>query len=234
MWLLLIACGTAPQPISEAAPLDPPAPVEVDSAQLRAHMHEHLSKATIAYEALIHGDMKGAREALAWLGEHDAPTLPDGAEPFVGRMRDLAAKGAVAPQYDEVAAQIAEMGAACGACHQAQQVNPTLELGEPPASSGDVHAHMARHQWAVQALWTGLVVPADGPWAAGVQALSDDHLDDKAFEVPELSEQAKTQGRAVHTVARGAAMLTTRQDRAKAFATIATACAGCHAEMRGE
>ena len=126
-------------------------------------------------------------------------------------------------ELTDIARSVGRMGLACGACHLAMDRGPTMRPGEPPPSSGNPGAHMARHQWALDRLWEGLVAPSGSAWAAGAGALGDEPMDlgptgnqptenerlagmvhelgDEARHTPEWEARADVYGRLLQTCA---------------------------------
>jgi hypothetical protein len=228
MVLLLAACA----PEAPVAPPEPPPLPEAHDEEVEAHMKEHFSAATIAFESLLHGDIGATREKLGWLAEHEAPAgLPPGP---LAKMRATAKQGADAERYDQVAMAMGELGTRCAACHAQAGAKPEIPLGDAPAESDQLMAHMVRHQWAVRALWAGLVVPSDDAWRLGAEALGNSVLPEAAFEVPVVPREDWEAEVGAHATAAKAAALSAPAERAAAFGEIVSACAGCHVEMRGE
>jgi cytochrome c553 len=245
MFLMLLACaaktpavGDAPavaEPVvAEPAVSEPavsePAAAEPAEETLAFHMSEHYAKTLVARDSFIHGEIGAAREALAWIGEHPEPEgMPEGAGPFLTQMRQAAEAGAQATHPDGTAKGIADLGAACGSCHAAFSVSPGIEVGQAPPPSTELLPHMMRHQWAVGAMWVGLVGPSDAAWQQGTAAMSEAALPEGAYEVPQVSEGAWKHAETAHSAA-----ASQEPDRSQTYATVVGSCAGCHSEMRGE
>ena len=240
MWTLLttLACGpktaepeVAPEPVEAAVPAAEAAP-EV-SPSVRLHMSEHFEKTRVANDSFVHGEIAQARASLAWLAEHEAPEgLPEGTRPWLAEMKEAGTAGSAEGPPAQTAAGIAMLGASCGSCHRSSGVVVGQEL--PAFPEGGDEIHMAQHQWAISALWGGLMGDDAEAWKAGAEALSGEPLGPDAFGVPEVSDSAMAYAQTAHEAARGAVELSDPVDRAEAYATVITACAGCHAEMRGE
>ncbi len=228
LWVLLLACGGG----GTATPKPPKAP---PAAEVKAHMAEHYSKATIALESFVSGEIGETKAALAWLGEHPPPGgLPAGAEPFAEKMKQTAADTSKLVRIDELAAGIAQLAATCGSCHAALGVKPSIELEEPPVESQRILDHMARHQWSVNAMWTALATNSDEPWMRAALVMGPDALPPSAYQVAEVSEQSMAHAATAHAVVTASADATAPGKRVEALSAALRACAGCHGEMRGE
>lgn len=240
MFLMLLACASKTPQVGEAAatapgaataePVEQPVQEPAGGETLAFHMSEHYAKTLVARDSFIHGEIGAAREALAWIASHPEPEgMPTGAAPFLDQMRSAATAGAEASTPQGTAEGIAEVGAACGSCHTAFSVSPSIEVGSAPAPSTELLPHMIRHQWAVGAMWVGLVGPSEQAWTQGSAAMSEAALPVGAYEVPQVSEAAWQHAETAH-----AAAASQDADRSKTYATVVASCAGCHSEMRGE
>lgn len=236
MFFMLLACASKTPQVAQAPAEPAAAPVPEASAEgsgdetLAFHMSEHYAKTLVARDSFIHGEIGAAREALAWIGSHPEPEgMPAEAGPFLAQMRAAGTAGAEATSPDATAKGIADLGAACGSCHVAFSVSPSIEIGTAPPPSTELLPHMIRHQWAVGAMWVGLVSASDEAWTQGAGALSEAALPEGAYQVPQVSEAAWKHAETAH-----AAAASQEADRSQTYATVVASCAGCHSEMRGE
>lgn len=246
MWWLLVACsGTspAPAPTPAPAPAVTPAPAAEPAVApapgshgaLKDHMQEHYTAVHVAFQSLVDGEMDAARERLRWLAEHpSAKDLPPGTEARVAALKEIAQTAADAPLYTDVAAGIGALGAQCGGCHTDAKVTVTIDMGQGPPPSTELLPHMARHRWAVGAMWAGLVSTSPDLWRLGAEALGDAPLPKGAFDVPGVPKESWEAAEEAHGVAKAAIGLTDPDQQAEAFAKVVSACARCHSEMRGE
>ena len=86
---------------------------------------------------------------------------------------------------------------------------------------------MARHLWATDRLWEGIVGGADDAWRAGLDVLSTTPL-----PASELPKEQSTFGRKLQRLAEQARLrqaTDTAQDRARSYGEILVTCSGCHA-----
>lgn len=160
--LLLAACSGAPTtaqtPVQRA-----PEPAPAQDTGLVAHMSQHFEKATAARDAVIAGDLDGARAALEWVATHqEADGLPDGVHARVERMRATARSGAESSTAPAVGRSVAALAMACGECHASVGAEPVAT----PLSE-DAHPH----QRAAEQMWWGLVGPESGAWVAAAQTV---------------------------------------------------------------
>ena len=146
-----------------------------------------------------------------------------------------AAAGAVgATELDVAAAAAGTMAAQCGACHQAQDAMIDLSIGDPPADAPGTEAHMQRHLWAMESLWTGLVAPSDAPWVAGAEVLADDALSGGAFsEDQQLQAELVELANHLHALGAEAATVTDLQARGRLYGQMIATCAPCHTQVQG-
>lgn len=191
------------------------------------HMESHWTQVGQVQTALVFGDLEGAREPARWLAEHpEHPDLPQGVMSPVEDMRAFARSVVRAGSVADASRCAAEMGAACGRCHQASGSGPLVRQNTMPETGAAPQKHMARHLWAADRLWEGLVAPSEEAWRLGADALAEDPLfvdmgDHASTEVMTLARQ-------VHAL--GATARNTQPDhRAGVYARLMVSCAQCHA-----
>lgn len=234
MIILLLAC--APK-----APIEAPAEANpsglnstlTDPAAVRVHMSEHLEMANGARDAFIQGHVETAREKLSWFGDHPEPVQADATwTPFLANMYGAALEGESAGTTHDMGDAIGKLGAACGTCHvtHAVQLSPVL-AAEAPASD-ELKAHMARHFWAVQSMWTGLVSSQSSAWVSGAQALAEHPPETEDFGKGGLTDEQVALATNLHALAADAGSMTDQAARGAAFGDIVTACASCHIAVR--
>jgi mono/diheme cytochrome c family protein len=87
---------------------------------------------------------------------------------------------------------------------------------------------MARHQWAADRMWEGLMAPSTKHWVQGADAMADAHLtaDAVAPKTPEVDQIAH----AVHFQANKARLLDEAQ-RGRAYSEFLVTCAACHEKI---
>lgn len=219
----LAACQSAdardPKPGSAATPSER---FEHDM-MVRYHMHEHFSLLRPIELLLVHGKLDDARPLARMIA--DAPEEP-GLEPFAKRaavVRERAAAVADAPGVDEACRRAARLAAACADCHADAGVLPEFSPPPPaPADTDTVKARMARHVWATDRLWEGIVGQSDESWRAGLDVLAATPL---PWPVVDADRQAL--GRALQQAA-AAARSASVSDRPRAYGEMLVSCAACH------
>jgi hypothetical protein len=87
-----------------------------------------------------------------------------------------------ATSIDEALRREVRVAAACASCHLGAQKPPVF--AEPTSvaiDDGGQRARMARHQWAADRLWEGLVGAADHPWHMRLDVLAKTPLPYSTF-----------------------------------------------------
>jgi cytochrome c553 len=220
--------GPAPAPVPsakvQAEPQPPPAPRrKQQTLTVTARMQEHFAEGDLIRRALIAGDLDSARKAGAFLaGDEWTTNLRATWKPHLASVQSAAQRVASAPDLPSAARAAGELGQACASCHE-QVGKPALHLAEldPKAPA------MARHVWAVDAMWWGLFVPADAAWTKGAEALGGAPL--VLSDVPAVEAMAQRTYEIAQR-ARGAAS----DQRARYFGELLTTCASCHRSVGAE
>ena len=225
MRLLLIACLAACQAAS--AQDEPPGKHFEHDMMVRFHMHENFDLVRAIQKLLVRGNLDEARRLAASIAR--APDEP-GMQPWAThatRVRERAAAIANAPSVDEALRAEARLADACAGCHADAGVVPEFRSPPPaPADKPTVEARMARHLWAADRLWEGIIGDADDSWRAGLDVLSATPLPWSKVEgdreplgkqLQRLADDARKMGRS-----------TDRAERARAYGEILVTCAACH------
>lgn len=85
-------------------------------------------------------------------------------------------------------------------------------------------AQMARHQWAADRLWEGIVGPSDSHWRSGLYVLANTHLTSIEVDRPALANRMRTLALDAYNVpAKSLA------ERAATYGELLVTCAQCHA-----
>lgn len=222
--LLVPACG---KPAS-APPAEQPtaaAPAQT-SAGAAARMADHFGKVRELEEAVIRGDIEGAKAAGQWIADHqDAAGLPAGTESYTIATRNAARAVASSASLGNAAVAAAFAVAACGECHAAAKVTPKLPEATIPAAVPTASAHMLAHQHAVDLMYRGMVGPSDALWKQGAEALKASPLSDKAAKA--AKDVAAAEAR-VHEIAGRAAQAADAGARIAIYGELIGGCAGCH------
>ncbi len=195
---------------------------------VRFHMHENLGLLRAIEKLLVRGRLDDARQLARGIAE-----APD--EPGLGAwashatvVRDRAARLAAANGMDEACRREAQLADACGSCHVAAAVVPEFRSpGHIPPDQPTLEARMARHLWATDRLWEGIVGGADDSWRDGLDVLAAAPLHAPAITGPRLPLARQLQRLADR--ARQRQRTDNHADRATTYGEILVTCAGCHA-----
>ncbi|MDD9942050.1 MAG: hypothetical protein OXU20_13480, partial [Myxococcales bacterium] len=239
--LLLIACGrsldsapAAPH-VAEPAPAPPPreaAPItEADMApHLPDHMRDHFRMVTAVRDAVIRGQLEQAQPPLIWLAQHSyAGEVPDAWKPFVDGMQLTARKAQEAGSTSELAAHVARLGSACGACHgtlaKPVAFGPAgyerlLDEDKPEQVLGRMH----RHLWAAERMWEGLVAPDAERFQAAALVLLD------SPSLKGASDRVRAGADAVRALGKRARTAEQLAQRVDVFGEFLGQCSRCHQE----
>jgi hypothetical protein len=228
--LLLVACKQAPSPAVEA-PGDQATPGS--AAAMHAGMGQLLVDATAARDLLIAGRLDAARKHLKAVATAPTPAdLPEGAEPSLEALRTAARSGQGADRPETLAPAIAKVGAACGGCHSAFAGGPGLST--PPRLPTE--GHMARHSWAAERMWEGLIAPSVARYEMGAAALLMESGSDEGLYAgldPSEMRAASVLHKLVHADAELAATTDEQGRRVELYGALIGACAECHAIKGG-
>ena len=218
MWLLL-SCFSPDQPEAEA-----------QRDELILEMQTHDQQANAAREALIIGDLDGMKAAgAALVARLPLAELPASAAAAQETLRQHAQSLADAPDIEQAAWSLGELGEACGSCHQALVASVRLEMPEPPPVGEGFTEQMQRYHWAVGRMWQGLVMPSDAAYQEATAAL---HKMPAAPFRPDwldaMPPQAVATDAQVHRIAAVAEMGSGRM-----LGALMLTCASCHVNMPG-
>jgi hypothetical protein len=239
----LVGCAIATcQPMADAQPrrggaADPERPAKPDpdaprerferDMMMRFHMHASFDLARAIERVLIRGKLEDARPLASSLA---GAAEPPGLAPWATQLALVRARAqavATAPGIDEACRRAAQLAEACARCHV--DVRAQAEFQPPSAAPADrdtVPARMARHQWAVDRIWEGMVGNADDAWIAGLDVLAATPL-----PWPKLgSERAALAGRLQRLASQAKRVPATGlEDRTRIYGEILVTCAACHA-----
>jgi len=223
------------QPAPSATEATPPKPTPAESADAKPKpapgsalallMREHFKEAEQIRHAVVSGKPKDAVQPAAALGSVDIANLPPPWRAAMERMHTAASRVQNSADLSETAAGTADIGVACGSCHESQG-GPKVAVGDPPAVGESVVSRMARHAWAMERLWEGLYVPSSAAWKAGAKALQGEPFP------PEVLEHGGVYGRTAakdfKALSSQAPLKETPKDRAALYAGLLGTCATCH------
>jgi mono/diheme cytochrome c family protein len=231
---LALACAPKPaDPLANAA-VDlndgPTAQVEkAVTAFHNAHMSAHYTILTSARDAIIRGDLEAARESLTWLADHGSHEgLSDALAAQVAKMNEAAKVAVEAKSINGAAAGVAAIANTCGECHSAVSGGPSFDAPPPPPERTGVNWHMARHQWAADRMWEGMIMPSDTAWKLGVEALREDPLKSEELHSGEMSENEERVAEWLHQMGEFGLSMNDSQARAEFYGGVLGNCSSCH------
>jgi hypothetical protein len=225
--LTLLGCSQLPEPPEPGdAPAQIQAPVATPtentrSEEVRTDMADHFSAATTAAAAILRGELTPAIKALRTLSEQEPPAdWPHGASPAALSVRVAARQGVSAGSLEEAGIALGLAVQSCGACHAELKAGPAHAPSGLEDMSADVRSHMARHLWAIDRLWDGLLMSRDADWALGLQVLAEEH----PVGIAEVGKESKAFAATVHSLARDPG----DAERGAVYGRIIASCGGCH------
>jgi hypothetical protein len=219
--MILIGC----QP---ADAVDKPAVVQpADELAVRFHMYRSFDLGRAIERLLVRGDLDSARALATSIAVSPEPGALEPWGRQISEVRRRAAELVASPGLDEACRSAARLAAACAGCHVETRAAPVFE--KPPAVPPDqdtVEAHMARHRWAADRIWEGMIGNADGPWRDGIDVLAQTPLHFPAV----AGDRAALATRLQHLVdqARQPQLTDTPAERAQIYGELLVTCAACH------
>lgn len=227
--LLMASCGR-PAESGEDPQRQPPEPPRFDRpAMVDFHMRRQLDDLRQVERLLIAGKLDEARARAEPLTR----AVPDpGMERWrreVDAVTQAAAALVAAPGIDEACRREAQVAEACAWCHLATQKVPAFAVPAVPAADGTTPAaRMARHQWAVDRLWEGMVGPSEHRWRSGLEALAVTPLPFSPFtDAPLVASRMQD----VAQQAIAALGKDSLDDRARRYGEMLVMCSACHATL---
>lgn len=233
-WILVLAaCASCSRPASgdnAPQPQRSEPPRFEKPAMVAFHMRAHLGDLRDIERLLIVGKL-GEAKVRAFLLTKPAP------DPGMARWQrevddvtNAARALAAASSVDDALRREVRVAAACAGCHTRVQKLPVFaEPAAPPADDGKPPARMARHQWAVNRLWEGMVGGSDHHWRLGVEVLAKSPLPFSSLtDAPALA--ARLQSYAQHELANQTSE--SLEERARVYGEMLVTCAACHLERK--
>jgi cytochrome c553 len=223
-------CGGGTPSPSERPPRGASRSAPVPMETIDSQMHEQFAALRDVHGALIRGDLALARQHGAVLqrltAEGELGVWEDRVS-FVRERADLL----VAAETPAAARLVAtELATYCADCHMFE-ADPSLFVPAPePPDDGTLDRRMARHEWAAEALWLGLIAPSTERWREGLAIMAKEPPAPDSIRVaPERQADVARLGARLSDLAARSAGLPGQGDRARAFADIIDVCASCHA-----
>ncbi len=213
--------------LTDAAPRDAPSAERFEEGMLvRFHMHENYGIVRAIERLLLRGRLDDAKPLAAAVGE--APDEP-GMAPYAQRAAEVRRRAldlSRAKSVDEAFRLEARLVLACASCHSDAGVVP--DLANAPALPPDrdtLEARMARHLWAADRLWVGIVADSPEAWMNGIDLLAQGSRTWPRL-TPAQTPFSQRMQRTAETARRAKA--TTLASRAATYGELLSTCAGCH------
>lgn len=196
----------------------------------QAHMYAHYDRAAVMHYALVTGDLERARQAAGWIAAHpDRPDLDLGDSHHENAVRAFARLAVNSAHLQAASVAAARMASSCGDCHIEQGVNPRFLMGTATPGGNGPRAEMARHVWAAERMWVGLLGPSDAAWVEGANGLEGGWLDtQEVLADPDDRQRIREMVRHIYDLAGRAETATSVQDRAQIYGEFLNTCADCH------
>ncbi len=242
MTLLVLcgACGKDDPPTASAAASTPPRSVDAAAAPAtapipeteREHMQGHFEAVRDAERAVIRGDLATARDRGSWIAEHaEHPALADW-QPYVEDVRAAGRELAAASDLAMAAPRVAVLARRCAACHEARAAIVTFDWEPEPAADSTLASVMARHRWAAERLWEGVVGPSDARWSEGATSLAAVTFDTMLVGKPGDTSRLRDIATTITVLARKAIRTEDPVARVALYGALLQTCASCHALTR--
>lgn len=233
-WLLPAAAAAALVAVGWPARSEPPPlPGPDDPEPLHTRMHAHYNTLRDIHRALLFGDLRKARRLALDLDDMSAPGHLPGWDAYAARIRDAASNLNRTRSAPRARRLVAELAVRCGDCHEESADVSRFVAGPEPFDDGSAAGRMARHEWAAESVWLGLIGPAPDLWRDGLTALAEPPL------LPDAFTDDRARHRKVDTLSRRLVGMAARaraldgdEAQGRAFAEMLEVCAGCHALTR--
>lgn len=212
--LLLVLAGCV-DPARGDAPAKQP-------EHVRHHMREHGRDLRAIERMLLAGQLENAKVLAHML------TLAGSAFGMPADARDVVlAAGSMqrARTLDQAIRTVARIAAACAACHARSQPAPSFPApSAAPPDRPTLAAQMARHRWAVERAWEGLIGPSHAHWQAGLFALAHTNLPwARGVDQPDVALLLRRTAATLYEQ-----NLTATAARAEAYGDLLATCVHCH------
>jgi hypothetical protein len=200
--------------------------------QTVVQMERHDAEAIRMRTAVVDGDVAKLRQTAAEL----AARLPIAGVGYrldwhQARLKTVASRLADTTTIELAASGVAELAVECGSCHAEVGILPPPSSEMPNGEQWE--SAMARHAWAADEMWTGLVWKSDPRFRHAVEVwnatpLAQPHTaDEKRFTPDVLALEDR-----VHDLAEQAAAKMEPSRRAKLYGEMLATCSACHALVR--
>jgi cytochrome c553 len=197
-----------------------------------SEMHDRFATLTAARDAVIRGDLEGAKREARWLTDLGAETdLPKTWRPYLANLNESSQLLAGSADLAAASKGVANAALACAECHAATGGGPSTDGQEGiPPQKWAPGQNMPLHRWAVDWMWVGLLTSDTQAWTRGASELDDQPLVPKFDGVADGGARELEQ--LVYVLAGKALTTTDPTDRAALLGDLVATCAQCHAKTR--
>lgn len=195
-------------------------------------MHQRFQAVTASRDAVINGDLAGAKQNATTLLDLGADTsLPETWRPYLAHLNTAAQQLHDAADLPAAGAGVANVAAACAECHEATDKGPKLEHRDAvPPQVWSEGQNMPLHKWSVDWMWLGLLANDDPSWSRGAAELDKMPLVPKFEGAPPNGMRELEQG--VYVIAGRARTVDDPSERAELYGQLITTCSQCHTQHR--
>jgi hypothetical protein len=219
--LLAAGCGSA----QEAEPEPPPIAPEAVSRQ----MHANFAALRDVYRALLVDDVAAARARAREFARMPTTGASREWDQAARYLRGQASRLVAARDAHQARALATETATYCADCHMFQARPSDFRAAPPPPDDGTLRGAMARHAWASDTLWLGVVAPSTDLWRQGLAEMAS--APRLAGRGPRAAE-VDVLGARLAALASGSSQVRGQNDRAARLAEVMDVCAACHAITR--
>lgn len=229
--------SAAPAPV---VPRARAAPAAVDGtatrpAPQRSRMQAHFHELHEIETAILRGDLDAARVRAATVRLDVVDGESPAWKPHLDRLRAAATAVSRAESLDDACRLQARLLGECAGCHEASQAKLSFAAPEAPPDDASVTGRMARHRWAADRAWEGLVGLSARTWSAGLRVMAAAPMPGNDMSAdPAQWERLTRYGQALQRSARRATSARTVAARTAAYGDLLTVCNGCHSKLESE
>lgn len=208
-----------------------------------ADMRSHFQRASVLHAAVISGDGLTLQDAVAAFSGRpplDTQATPPSWKPHLEALRkaesratdasnelDLELDEDLSRPVGELASAMGDIAVACGSCHRAHGITPTVSTATPVTA--DTSAHMVSHQVAADLMWQSLLRHDETEWNRAAGLLSKVSMcPESSRDYPALPEGAAKDAAQLHELARSGLKASTMAQRGQVYGKLLATCASCH------
>jgi cytochrome c553 len=201
-----------------------------DDLMVRFHMYRSYDYLRAIERLLIRGNLEDARALAGALAAVSAPPALDAWTRQTGLVQDRALWLATATGIDEACRRLARLSEACASCHVDAGAVPRFDTPpKVPADRQTIDSRMARHRWAADRVWEGMIGHADAPWRAGLDVLAATPPPFSPLDSDRVAMAKRLQELAMQASQRR--MGDTLAERAQTYGELLVTCAACHSGL---